>query len=79
VLDAMTDGGLGIAFFSPFHTARYFFPFTPIAVSPIGAHFFSERGLSVLLSEFRWVWFPSIVFAVLAVSARRILTPPRTA
>ena len=26
VLDAMTNGGLGVAFFSPFDTTRYFFP-----------------------------------------------------
>jgi len=75
LLDAMTDGGLGIAFFSPFDTTRYFFSFTPIAVSPIGAGFFSARGFSVLLSEFRWVWLPSFVFAALAIFARRLLTP----
>ncbi len=26
----MTDGGLGVAFFSPFHTTRYFLPYRPI-------------------------------------------------
>jgi hypothetical protein len=36
LLDAMTDGGLGVAFFSPFDKHRYFFPWTPIRVSPIG-------------------------------------------
>src|SRR5689334_7630400 len=36
VLDAMTDGGLGIAFFSPFNPDRYFFSWRPIHVSPIG-------------------------------------------
>nr|HRC76832.1 rhodanese-like domain-containing protein [Kouleothrix sp.] len=30
VLDAMTDGGLGVAFFAPFSATRYFFPFRPI-------------------------------------------------
>src|SRR5579872_845956 len=40
VLDAMTDGGLGIAFFAPFDNTRYFFPFRPIKVSPIGFSFF---------------------------------------
>ena len=29
VLDAMTDGGLGIAFFSPFDNGRYFLPWNP--------------------------------------------------
>ena len=73
LLDAMTDGGLGVAFFSPFDRTRYFFAFTPIAVSPLGAGFFSARGLSVLLSEFRWVWLPSLVFATLAFSVRKLL------
>jgi inner membrane protein len=72
VLDAFTNGGLGVAFFSPFDATRYFFPFHPIEVSPIGARFFSERGISVLQSEFLWVWVPSIVFAIVAVVIRRL-------
>src|SRR5262249_9500359 len=36
LLDAMTDGGLGVAFFSPFDNRRYFLPWTPVEVSPIG-------------------------------------------
>ena len=64
--DAFTDGGLGVAFFSPFDTTRYFFPSTPIAVSPIGAGFFSRRGLLVFVSELQWVWLPSVAFAVAA-------------
>ena len=34
LLDAMTDGGLGVAFFSPFDNRRYFLPWTPIRVIP---------------------------------------------
>ena len=34
LLDAFTDGGLGVAFFAPFDSTRYFFPVTPIEVSP---------------------------------------------
>src|SRR5215472_16269585 len=30
VLDALTNGGLGVAFFSPFDRHRYFFPWRPI-------------------------------------------------
>jgi inner membrane protein len=45
VLDAMTNGGLGVAFFSPFDNSRYFLPWRPIRVSPIAVHrFFSTRG-----------------------------------
>ena len=34
LLDAMTNGGLGVAFFSPFDLHRYFLPSRPILVSP---------------------------------------------
>jgi len=78
LLDAMTDGGLGVAFFSPFDTTRYFFSFTPIAVSPIGARFFSTRGLSVMLCELRWVWLPSIVFGAVAFTIRRLYANNRS-
>src|SRR5512139_4264298 len=50
VLDALTDGGLGVAFFSPFDTSRYFFAARPVAVSPIGiSAFISEDALRVLM------------------------------
>lgn len=72
VLDAMTNGGLGVAFFSPFDTRRYFFPWTPIQVSPIGAGgFFSARGLDVLWSEIVWVWGPAIALGALLWAVRR--------
>ena len=48
VLDAMTTGGGGIAFFAPFSAERYFLPWRPIEVSPIGIRrFLSPRGASV--------------------------------
>jgi inner membrane protein len=59
-LDAMTNGGLGVAFFAPFSAARYFFPFRPVVVSPIGlSAFFSDWGLAVVESELLWVWLPA--------------------
>ena len=61
LLDACTDGGLGIAFFAPFDEARYFFFWRPIAVSPIGlSPFFSSWGLAVLANEFFWIGIPVI-------------------
>lgn len=67
LLDAMTDGGLGIAFFSPFSNHRYFLPWRPIRVSPIGADaFFTARGLVTLASEMAWVWVPFGVAWVIA-------------
>lgn len=65
LLDAMTNGGLGVAFFSPFSNARYFFPFRPIKVSPIGVgRFLSARGIAVVRSEALWLWLPSAVVFV---------------
>jgi inner membrane protein len=67
ILDAMTTGGLGVAFFAPFNNSRYFFPWRPIQVSPIGVHnFFSEWGLRVIRSEFIWIGAPCILFVLIA-------------
>jgi inner membrane protein len=65
MLDAMTTGGLGVGFFLPFDDTRYFFPWRPIKVSPIGAsHFFSERGIKVIKSEAIWIGIPCTVFMI---------------
>jgi inner membrane protein len=73
ILDAMTNGGLGVAFFSPFTNARFFFPFHPINVSPIGVgRFFSAKGLAVIRSEAMWLWLPSVVIFVLFACLRDI-------
>ena len=65
VLDAMTSGGKGVAFFSPFNDTRYFFPFRPIKVSPLGImKFFSQRGLKVISSELTWIGIPSIIYII---------------
>jgi inner membrane protein len=66
LLDALTNGGRGVALLAPFSAERYFFPFRPIEVSPIGMQFFSERGLAVLLSEVIWVWLPALLIYMTA-------------
>jgi len=74
IFDAMTTGGLGIAFFSPFSNVRYFFPWRPIRVSPIGiSHFFSQWGVEVIRSEVVWMWLPSIVVLLVVIGARKLL------
>ena len=61
ILDAMTSGGLGVAFFFPFDNQRYFFGWRPIQVSPIGiSNFFSEWGLRVLASEAIYIGLPVV-------------------
>lgn len=63
LLDALTNGGLGVAVFAPFDNTRYFLPWRPIQVSPIGiGNFFSEWGWRVIKSELIWVGLPSAVF-----------------
>jgi inner membrane protein len=51
LLDVLTDGGLGCALGWPFEQRRYFAPFSPIPVAPIGRAFFSSAGLRVALFE----------------------------
>lgn len=71
-LDAFTNGGLGVAFFAPFDNTRYFFPVTPIEVSPLSVRaFFTARGLRVIASELVWVWLPALLFAGVALWLRR--------
>lgn len=79
LLDAMTDGGLGVAFLSPFENSRYFLPWRPIPVSPIGiSSFFSARGLYVLQSEILYIWLPSILMVLLVWLLQRIRAHPAT-
>ncbi|HKG93361.1 MAG TPA: metal-dependent hydrolase [Gemmatimonadaceae bacterium] len=77
VLDGFTNGGLGVAFWAPFDGRRYFFPFRPIQVSPIGVGaFFTRRGARVIASELVWIWAPSMVVMLVAWWRwRRALTP----
>ena len=73
VLDAITDGGLGVAFFSPFDTSRYFFAVRPVAVSPIGiSEFLTADAFRVLASEIKWIWLPTLGAWVLVRSLQRI-------
>ena len=64
LLDTLTDGGLGVALFWPFDVTRHFAPWRPIRVSPIGARFFTPRGLATLASEAQFVWLPCLAIAL---------------
>ena len=63
LLDALTDGGLGIALLWPFSNERYFAPWGPIPVAPIGARMLTARGLRVVTIE-ALQFAPLIVWAV---------------
>ncbi len=80
LLDALTNGGGGIAFFAPFYDARFFFPVHPIEVSPLTVHgILSPRGVVVLLNELKWIWLPSLAIVGAASLVRRRETEPQTA
>jgi len=78
ILDAFSNGGLGIALLWPFSSERYFAPYPVIEVSPIGvSRFLSSRGAVVLESELLWVWAPCAVLGVtLAAFRARFSRPP---
>ena len=51
-LDALTDGGEGVALLWPFSSERFFFPWRPIPVAPIGLrYFFTTSGWRVARVE----------------------------
>ncbi|MEJ8758166.1 metal-dependent hydrolase [Pontibacter sp. H259] len=77
LLDALTNGGLGVAVFAPFDNTRYFLPWRPVQVSPIGvSNFFSEWGWRVIKSELLWVGLPALAailsFSILKTSKHKV-------
>jgi inner membrane protein len=72
LLDALTNGGMGVALFAPFDCRRYFFPWRPIQVSPIGLAVFSRWGWRALRSELAWVWLPLGLALGMCAVARRL-------
>jgi inner membrane protein len=72
LLDTFTNGGRGVALLWPLSSERYFAPWRPIEVSPLGVSgFFSARGAEVLKSELIWVWAPALVAGLALLAARR--------
>jgi inner membrane protein len=73
ILDAMTSGGSGVAFFAPVHNQRYFWPWRPIHISPVNlSGFFSARGVRVLRSELQRIWLPAACVAILVTLLRHL-------
>jgi inner membrane protein len=63
LLDTMTDGGLGCALLWPFSNARFFAPWRPIPVAPIGPAFVSMRGVHIALVEIV-AMSPFLIYAI---------------
>lgn len=73
LLDALTDGGLGVALFWPWDGARHFAPWRPIPVAPIGPGMLSARGAAVLLAEL----LPSLPLLLAGLWPGRTAAAPR--
>jgi inner membrane protein len=72
ILDAFTDGGMGVAFFAPFNETRYFLPWRPIRVAPIAlSRFFSRGTIPLLLSEALLVWVPAGAFVLFRLRKKK--------
>lgn len=76
LLDTLTNGGLGCALLWPFDLTRYFAPWRPIPVAPIGFDLFSPYGAIVFLAELAF-FGPLLVYALRSPTAAR--TPILTA
>lgn len=63
LLDALTDGGLGAALLWPVTDARYFAPWRPLPVAPIGRGLLSMRGLRVMAFE-TLLFAPFVLYAL---------------
>lgn len=69
ILDAFTEGGLGITFFWPFLDDRYYAfvqPIINVGISFRGLYA-TAQGLPIFISEIIWVWLP---FALLGLALR---------
>ena len=72
LLDMLTNGGLGVAFWWPCSSERFFAAWQVIEVSPLSlSRVFSARGLAVMQSELLWVWLPATVLAVALLLLRK--------
>jgi inner membrane protein len=71
LLDGMTNGGLGVAYFGPFDNSRYFLPWRPIPVAPLSPRrIFSEWGLAVVTHELVWIWIPVLLLTAMVLFFR---------
>ena len=71
LMDSMTYGGLGIAFYWPLSDNRHFLPWRPLPVPTIGIrHFFTYWGWYVFKTEMFRVWLPLIATALAFWSIR---------
>jgi inner membrane protein len=63
LIDAFTDGGLGVALLWPFTNVRYLARWRPIPAAPMGRHFLSRQGAYVVAIELLY-FAPLMILAV---------------
>lgn len=73
LFDTLTTGGEGIALLWPFTNERFFAPWRPIPVAPIGLGFLSARGLYCAAVELA-LFAPFLVLALVMRRRARTLT-----
>lgn len=66
ILDAMTNGGLGVGFFIPFDDHRFFLQFRPIEVSPIKLERFFSQTFQIIANEMIWIGIPSLILVFMS-------------
>jgi inner membrane protein len=77
LLDAITHGGIGVAFLSPFSNERFLFPWRPIPVAPLELSLLlTSQGLMVVLAEVAWVWVPCLMIGLFCRLFRTIKAMP---
>ena len=73
LLDMLTTGGLGVAWFWPFSGTRHFLPWQVIKVSPLSLQrLLSPAGRAVIASELWIVWLPATASCLALWIARRV-------
>lgn len=71
LLDALTNGGLGVGLLILITSRRFFFPWRPLEVCPIGWDWlFTSEVWFILKSEILWLWIPSAAVCMIGLLFR---------
>ncbi len=76
ILDAFTQGSIGVALLSPFDTTRYFFPWTPLSMIRTKV-FLRTWSFAAIRNELLYIWLPCLIIIIAARLIRG--TTPKSA
>jgi inner membrane protein len=65
ILDAFTQGSIGVALLSPFDSTRYFFPWTPLSMVRTRV-FLRTWSFAAIRNELLYIWLPALLIIVVA-------------